>query len=251
MATSSQSGALVELQPFDWSRILWGDAPLGLLAEIAIRTAVMFVLAFVVPRVMGRRGVRQLSPFDYVIIIALGSAVGDPMLYADVPLLHGAVILTVVVSLHRLVAEVTERNDKIDAFVTGDAVVVVAEGRVVPAAYRHAQLDREELFGLLGGEGIEHLGQVRRAYVEKTGQLTTFRYDPDEVRPGLRIEPPIGLRRSPETCAGETVSEGAAYACTNCGHVIRLAAGSRVRSCPVCEGKAWEPAAVDARVGPR
>ena len=47
---------------------------------------------------LGKRGMGELSPFELVIIVALGSAVGDPMFYADVPLVHGIIVITVVVA---------------------------------------------------------------------------------------------------------------------------------------------------------
>lgn len=240
----------MEPQPFDWSRIIWGDLSLRMVAEIAMRTAVMFVVALVVLRVMGRRGVRQLSPFDYVIIIALGSAVGDPMLYANVPLLHGAVILTVVVVLHRALARVTERSDAVDRFVTGSVMRIIEDGRVLEAVFDEAQLDREELFALLRADGITNLGQVRRAYMEKSGQLTVFRFEPGEERPGLPIEPPERYQRF-DWQSGQITGDAGLYTCTNCGQVARFESGNRIPPCPVCADRDWVAAEAVTPAGSR
>jgi uncharacterized membrane protein YcaP (DUF421 family) len=68
---------------FDLARILLGRLPWLYLAEILLRTTIVYFFALFVVRTIGKRGMGQLAPFDFVIIIALGSAVGDPMFYPD------------------------------------------------------------------------------------------------------------------------------------------------------------------------
>ena len=91
----------MENYTFDLQRILFGDAPLLFALEIALRTAIMLVYSMFLLRLLGRRGLAQLSLFEFVLIIALGSAVGDPMFYPNVPVLHGLIVITVVVLIER------------------------------------------------------------------------------------------------------------------------------------------------------
>ncbi|MBN9165362.1 MAG: hypothetical protein BGO98_30195 [Myxococcales bacterium 68-20] len=63
-----------------------GDEPPLFLVEVALRTTIIFVYTLPLLRLLGKRGVAQLSLFQVTIIIGLGSAVGDPMFQADVPL---------------------------------------------------------------------------------------------------------------------------------------------------------------------
>jgi hypothetical protein len=93
---------------FDLGRIFLGNLPWFYLAEVILRTTVMYLYALL--RLLGKRGMGQLAPFDFVIIIALGSAVGDPMFYPDVPVPHAMAVITVVVVLTRSVGFLTQRN---------------------------------------------------------------------------------------------------------------------------------------------
>src|SRR3982751_6355612 len=86
---------------FDLGRILLGNRPWVFLVEIFLRTVVMYAYVLFVVRLLGKRGMGQLAPFDFVIIIALGSATGDPMFYPDVPLLHAIVAITAIVLFTR------------------------------------------------------------------------------------------------------------------------------------------------------
>lgn len=90
-----------EIQVFDWKRIFLGDLEPAFALEVAFRTGFMFAYTIILVRLLGKRGIGQLSPFELVIIIALGSAVGDPMFYPDVPLFHAMVVVTVIVLLQR------------------------------------------------------------------------------------------------------------------------------------------------------
>lgn len=73
------------------------------LLEVIFRTVVMYAYALLFARVIGKRAVGQISPFEFILIIIISSAAGDPMFYAHVPLLHGMAVMTVVMILHRLV----------------------------------------------------------------------------------------------------------------------------------------------------
>ena len=64
---------------FDWNKIFLSDLDWSFALEIVFRTILMFALILLMLRLSGKKGVRQLSIFEVAIIIALGSAVGDPL----------------------------------------------------------------------------------------------------------------------------------------------------------------------------
>lgn len=84
----------------DWKTLLLGTDNWSFLLETILRTSVMFVLILVSLRVLGKRGVKQLSVFELVVIIGLGSAAGDPMFYKNVGLLTTITVFSMVVVLY-------------------------------------------------------------------------------------------------------------------------------------------------------
>lgn len=152
-----------------------GDAPLTFALEIALRTTVMYVYTLALVRILGKRGMAQLSPFEMVIIVALGSAVGDPMFYADVPLLHGMIVVTVVVALERALVRLTENNRLLERIVESSPILLVSDGEIVREALDKEDLSEAELFMSLRQQGIERLGEVRRAYLEPSGSVSVFK----------------------------------------------------------------------------
>jgi uncharacterized membrane protein YcaP (DUF421 family) len=136
----------METYTFDLQRIFLGDQSLLFAVEIAFRTTVLYIYTLLLVRLIGKRGTANLSHFELVIVIALGSAVGDPMFYEDVPLLHGMVVVSVVVLLHRLLTALTNPNERLEEFVEGKAEYLVHNGMLDLPGMRKSQLSREEVF---------------------------------------------------------------------------------------------------------
>src|SRR3546814_214660 len=92
-----------DIIPFDWQRMLMDQYPAGFLLEIIFRALIVFLVVVVSLRVTGRRGVKQLSLFELVFILTLGSAGGDAIFYHDVPLLPIILTFASVVGLYFIV----------------------------------------------------------------------------------------------------------------------------------------------------
>ena len=71
------------MKAFDWQRMALDKVPVEFTAEVALRSLYTFVLVFIFLKITGRRGVRQMSLFEVLIILTLGSAAGDVAFYDD------------------------------------------------------------------------------------------------------------------------------------------------------------------------
>ena len=228
-----------DVRVFDLHRILIGDLPWTFTAEIALRTVIMWLYTFGLVRALTRRTVGQLSLMEVLLIVALGSAVGDPMFYPDVPVIHGIVVITVVVAVNRGIGLLTQASERAELLIEGRPVRVVHLGVLEVEGLRKLQMARDQLFDQLRLTGVEHLGQVRAAYFEQNGHVSVFRFPADEERPGYAIEPPPELDPRPVYGAGDAAPDAASYACAQCGRVLSLSAGTIFAEC-ACESAVWE-----------
>jgi uncharacterized membrane protein YcaP (DUF421 family) len=229
---------------FDLYRIFLGDQPLGFFLEIMFRTVVMYLYVLLLLRLLGKRGMGQLSPFEFTIIIALGSAVGDPMFYPEVPLLHCLAVVTLVVAMTRFVTYLSNRWESVEDFLEGQPCCVVEDGVLNLKAIDGERFSREELFMLLREKGVSQLGQVRRAYVEPSGGVSAFRWPDDRAKPGLPTIPPYDEWTPQPGIAvrGAARRGGVLYACWKCGHSEHPV---DARPCSRCEGDEWIAATCD------
>lgn len=166
-----------EYQGFDLERMFIGEFSPVLLAEIAVRTVVMYVYALAVVRFIGKRGLGQVTPFEFVIVIALGSATGDPMFYPEVPLVHGMMVLTMVVFLQKGLTFLGGRNTQVQHFVDSVPALLIENGVVREDVVRAEGFAVDELMMRLRKSGVRNVGQVEYAWLEPSGELSVFAVD--------------------------------------------------------------------------
>lgn len=221
----------MEVDVMDLRRMFLGDLPWTFLFEVVFRTAFLYSYTFVLIRVMRRQATGELSLVEVLLIVALGSAVGDPMFYPDVPLLHGMAVLTTVVLLNQGFGALVTRSRRVEVLLEGRPSQVVQAGRLCVKDIAARAVAPEELFELLRNRGVEHLGQVRAAYIEQNGRLSVFRYPLGDERRGLALEPPEELSPARRYGQGGIIDAGGYYACCTCGDVRQFAMGETVQPC--------------------
>ncbi|WP_421940553.1 DUF421 domain-containing protein [Pedobacter sp.] len=102
-----------KFETFDFQRIFFGELPYGFLLEILFRTAIMYIYTILLLRFLGKRSMGQLSTLELAIIICFGSAVGDPMMGKDVPVIHGMVVITTVALLQTAAEWIINRDKRL------------------------------------------------------------------------------------------------------------------------------------------
>lgn len=163
---------------FDLIRILFGDdktADWAFYIEVVLRTLVMYLYTIFLARMVGQGAIGQIGPFEFVLVIAIGSAAGDPMFYPEVGLLQGLLVITVVILLHRATGYVLQRNKALENKIEGGPLCVIEKGAILEHKLGSGSLTERELFTLLRQEGVRDTGEVEVAFFETNGRLSIFR----------------------------------------------------------------------------
>lgn len=111
-----------------------------------------------------------------MLVIAVGSAAGDPMFYPEVGLIQGILVITVIILLHRLTGYALHHFKSMETAIEGNALLVVSEGEACPERLGSGTLTESELMALLRLEGVRDTGEVEWAFFEPNGRLSVFRY---------------------------------------------------------------------------
>jgi uncharacterized membrane protein YcaP (DUF421 family) len=175
--------------PLDLQRLFLGEHPPLYLAEILLRVFLIYSFAVVDLRYMGKRGRDELSPFEYIVIIALGSATGDSMFYPEVPIAYAWLVISAMVLLDNVVAALQARYRGVNTFMQGLPRMVIREGKVLQDELDHEMLRIDELFSMLREREIHNTGEIRHAFLEPSGKLGIVRYEPNERLEGERTLP--------------------------------------------------------------
>ncbi len=221
-----------EITIFDWHRIFYSeDIPITYLGEIVFRTAVMFLFLIIALKFLSKRGVKQLSVFELAILIALGSATGDPMFYNNIPVTYGIVVLIVVILLYRIITRFTGNSKKIETLLEGKPTCLLNDGKINYENYKKIGLPYDKFYAELRLKSIDHLGQVRRAYLETSGEISIYLFENAEVRPGLPIYPE--MIENPD----QNLKVGEDYACIYCGQIQNVTVEKN--KCSTCNNNKW------------
>ncbi|PZR22598.1 MAG: DUF421 domain-containing protein [Flavobacterium psychrophilum] len=215
---------------FEWDTMFINELDLQLSVEIAIRTLIMFLLILTFLRLSGKKGVRQLSIFEVAIIIALGSAAGDPMISQDFAIVPSLLVFTVIIALYRGITYLAGRYEGFERLVEGDPVYVIEDGRFVLSGRNEHNFARDEFFAEMRNMGISHVGQIHTAILETNGKLSIYFYENERVRPGLPVLPKLYNKRS------TAIGQKGLYACTYCGECSEL---SQPQECRRCGKEEW------------
>jgi uncharacterized membrane protein YcaP (DUF421 family) len=211
-----------QIIPFDPDRMIWGTAPALFYLEIVVRVVVIWLWTILLLRWVGGRSVSQMSVVEFLLVIALGSAVGDPMFQPDVPLFHAMLVILLVVLADKAVDYALQHWTKAKRIVDGKPIEILRDGHLCMAGLQTERVGASEVMELLRLKGVRNLGQVEFAFMEPSGDLSIFRYD--KPRPGLAIVPPLELRQL--AAEGEVV----APCCVGCGRMRK----PEESVCPEC-----------------
>lgn len=224
----------------DWQTLLLGaDNSWTFVLECALRAAIMFVAVLFLFKLTGKREVRQFSVLELIVVIGLGSALGDPMIYTESPILPSVVAMLVILLCYWVLNKWMNRARALEKLIEGEVVNVFANGVVHIEAMKKEGITTHEFYGELRGQHVEQLGQVKSAYIEIDGKVSVFFLPDSEVSYGLPIAPEI-LRSK------EYVAEGT-IACCGCGTLKEHPAGND--PCTRCGTSRWVKASNAKRMG--
>lgn len=224
----------------DWNQLFIGDLNFSFAFEIIIRTLIMFSMVLFILRLSGKKGVRQLSLFEVAIIIALGSAAGDPMFSRDVAIVPSIIVFVSIILLYRTITFFAMKSEKFENIIEGEPIYVIEDGKFVLGVHKDHTFAKDEFFSEMRQESIEHLGQVKVAILETTGNISFYYYQDDEVGYGLPVLP------KPYHEKLYHITEEHTYACTYCGNSEELKAGKH--SCSRCDKNEWVKAINNLRL---
>ena len=229
------------MQAFDIKRMTLDKFPLEYLGEVTFRCFFIFVVVFIFLKLTGRRGVNQLSLFEVVIILTLGSAAGDVTFYDDVPLLPVFAVFFSILLLYRLSTWLMDKSRHFQNWMEGKPLIIIRDGMFEWETMARENITKGEFYMELRQKGVEHLGQVRLAFLEANGGLSVYFRQDGDVEPGLPVLPEDYI--DIETL----MMTSGLYACHRCSLIKSFKVGEKA-TCPRCQNITWVRALSTVRV---
>jgi uncharacterized membrane protein YcaP (DUF421 family) len=146
--------------------------------DIVLRGIVVFAFLYVLMRVIGRRELSQLEPFDLILLIIVGDAVQQGLTQDDYSLTGAVLAVGTIALLQVVVSYFNFRFPRLRPWLDGEPIVVVQDGKPIERNLRRERLSVRDLAEAARGQGISSLDEVAWAVMETSGSISFIKKNP-------------------------------------------------------------------------
>lgn len=157
-----------------------------------IRTIVLYILVLIVMRLMGKREIGQLQPFELAISIMIADLASIPMSDNGIPISNGIIPILGLLVMHLVISMINMKSMKSRAVLCGKPTILIYRGRIDEKALKKERFTLNELQERLRGNNIVNIGDVEYAILETSGQVTVIQ------KPNKRTTTPEDFNIMPE-----------------------------------------------------
>ncbi|MEW6448317.1 MAG: DUF421 domain-containing protein [Bacillota bacterium] len=136
------------------------------------RTVVIYFMVLLVMRLMGKREIGQLSPFDFVVAIIIAEVAALPMEEPEIPLLRGLLPLFVLAGLEVVFSYAALHSRWFRRMMCGTPQLVIWDGQILHREMRRARYNLDDLMAQLREKGYPDPAEVACAVLENSGRLS-------------------------------------------------------------------------------
>src|ERR1043165_5388034 len=140
--------------------------------DLVIRATVVFLLIFLITRVIGRAGLSSLEPFDLILLVVLGDLVQQGVTQSDYSVTGLFIAGSTFALLAVAVSYASFKVRRLRPVCEGEPIVIVRDGRVIDANLRRERITHEELMAAARLQKIGSLEEISWAVLETSGQIS-------------------------------------------------------------------------------
>jgi uncharacterized membrane protein YcaP (DUF421 family) len=139
--------------------------------DIVLRAALMYFFILLLTRIVGRRELSSLEPFDLVLLVVLGDLVQQGVTQSDYSFTGLMIAGGTIALLQTGVSWVGFRSKRAGLVLDGDPIVVVQDGKFIDGNLKRERLREEEVLESARKQGIGSLDEVSWAILETSGEI--------------------------------------------------------------------------------
>ncbi|MDR3543483.1 MAG: DUF421 domain-containing protein [Desulfosporosinus sp.] len=141
---------------------------------VVIRTLILYTLVIVALRLMGKREIGQLQPFELVVIIMISELAAIPSENVGIPLLSGIIPILVLLLTSLTLAWVSLKSETARTIICGSPSILIQRGKILEGELRKNRYNLTDLLEELRIKNVPNIADVEFAVLETNGQLSVF-----------------------------------------------------------------------------
>lgn len=141
---------------------------------ILIRTAILYILVIITMRLMGKKQIGQLEPFEFAIAIMISELAALPMQDTRIPLINGIIPIVTLLVLQSALVLLQLKSETIRGIIDGKPSILIKEGQLNMDVLKYQKFNLNDLMEELRLQGYYNLQDVYYAILETSGQISVI-----------------------------------------------------------------------------
>jgi uncharacterized membrane protein YcaP (DUF421 family) len=159
--------------------------------EKVCRALIVYFFMLIMFRLLGKRQVGQMTPFDLIVLLMLSNVLQNAMIGPDNSVSGGLIGAISILAVNWIIGRITFGSPRLERAIEGVPTVLVHNGKVVDKNLRHESISKEDLMSNLRSQGCFHLAEVETAVLEPSGKISLLRkQDLQTAEPTVQKTPP-------------------------------------------------------------
>jgi uncharacterized membrane protein YcaP (DUF421 family) len=140
--------------------------------DLVIRATVVFAFVFLVTRIVGRRQLSDLEPFDVILLVVIGDLVQQGVTQSDESVTGALTVIATMALLSAAVSWISFRSRRVRLVAEGAPIVLVQDGRLIEQNMRRERITREDIEEQARQQQITKIADLRWAILENDGKIS-------------------------------------------------------------------------------
>jgi uncharacterized membrane protein YcaP (DUF421 family) len=140
--------------------------------DLVIRAAVVFCFIFLITRVVGRRQLSDLEPFDLILLVVMGDLVQQGITQNDESVTGAVIVISTIAVLSVAVSWISFRSPRARLITEGEPIVLVQDGRPIERNMRRERITIDDLQEAMREAQLMSIGDLRWALLENDGKIS-------------------------------------------------------------------------------
>lgn len=157
-----------------------------------VRSIILYIIVLIVMRLMGKREIGQLQPFELAISIMIADLASIPMTETGIPITRGIIPILGLLVMHLTISIINLKSIRAREVICGKPRILIYRGKIDEQALKKERFTINELEERLRGNNIVNIGDVEYAILETSGQITVVQ------KPNKRTTTPEDFKIMPE-----------------------------------------------------
>lgn len=172
--------------------------------NLFIRCLILYFFLLLAMRLMGKRQLGELQPFELAITLVASELVCIPMGDATIPIIYGIIPVFSLFLIHIIITKLATKSVRFRKFLNGKPVIIIEKGNILPNVMKELNMNIDDIMEALRGTGYFNPSEVEYAILETNGSLTVL---PKSQSKPLSPED-IGITLPPASIPVTVIMEG-------------------------------------------